>query len=124
MASIASARVGREQQLPEDAVEEIEEPEPEAPPRLRAAGEDVLRRGQEVRSSSLESDVGDRLLRVLHQVGRIDHVCQEHAGGLFGDDREPRDEWEREDPPRRVAAGAAPVGRYGVAPCVRSGSSE
>ena len=59
MASIASARVGREQQLPEDAVEEIEEPEPEAPPRLRAAGEDVLRRGQEVRSSSLESDVGD-----------------------------------------------------------------
>ena len=97
-ASIASARVEREQQLPEDAVDDVddvEEPEPEAPPRLRAAGEDVLRRGQDVRSSS--SDVGDRLLRVLHQVGRIDHVCHEHAGGLFGEDREPRGEWERED---------------------------
>jgi hypothetical protein len=89
--------VEREQQLPENAVDDVEEPEPEAPPRLRAAGEDVLRRGQDVRSSSLESDVGDRLLRVLHQVGRIDHVCHEHAGGLFGEDREPRDEWERED---------------------------
>jgi hypothetical protein len=96
--SIASARVEREQQLPEDAVEDIddvEEPEPEAPPRLRAAGEDILRRGQDVRSSSLESDIGDRLLRVLHQVGRIDHVCHEHAGGLFAEDREPQDEWER-----------------------------
>ena len=92
--------VEREQQLPEDAVQDVddvEEPEPEAPPRLRAAGEDILRRGQDVRSSSLESDVGDRLLRVLHQVGRIDHVCHEHAGGLFGEDLEPRDEWERED---------------------------
>jgi hypothetical protein len=92
--------VEREQQLPEDAVEDIddvEELEPEAPPRLRAAGEDILRRGQDVRSSSLESDIGDRLLRVLHQVGRIDHVCHEHAGGLFAEDREPRDEWERVD---------------------------
>jgi hypothetical protein len=89
--------VEREQQLPEDAVDDVEEPEPEAPPRLRAAGEDILRRGQDVRSSSLENDVGDRLLRVLHQVGRIDHVCHEQAGGLFAEDREPRDEWERED---------------------------
>jgi hypothetical protein len=92
--------VEREQQLPEDAVDDIddiEESEPEAPPRLRAAGEDSLRRGQDVRSSSLESDVGDRLLRVLHQVGRIDHVCHEQAGGLFREDREPRDEWEREE---------------------------
>ena len=80
-----------------DDIEDIEEPEPEAPPRLRAAGEDILRRGQDVRSSSLESDVGDRLLRVLHQVGRIDHVYHEQAGGLFGEDRAPRDEWERED---------------------------
>jgi hypothetical protein len=90
----------REQQLPEDVVDDIddvEEAEHEAPPRLRAAGEDILRRGQDVRSTSLESDVGDRLLRVLHQVGRIDHVCHEQAGGLFAEDREPRDEWERED---------------------------
>jgi hypothetical protein len=92
--------VEREQQLPEDDIDDIddvEEREPEAPPRLRAAGEDILRRGQDVRSSSFESDVGDRLLRVLHQVGRIDHVCHEQAGGLFAEDREPRDEWERED---------------------------
>jgi hypothetical protein len=96
--SIASPHVGVErEQLPEDTVGDVEEPEAEAPPRLRAAGEDILRRGQDVRSSSLESDIGDRLLRVLHQVGLIDHVCHEHAGGLFAEDREPQDEWERED---------------------------
>jgi hypothetical protein len=36
------------------------------------------------------------LLRVLEMAGWIDHVCREQVGGLFAEDPEPCDEWERE----------------------------
>jgi hypothetical protein len=93
--------VRHERPCPEDAVDEqdvdgLEEPAPEASPRLRAAGEQALRRGRGVRPSTLGSDAGDRLLRVLERIGRIDHVCHEQAGVLFAEDPEPREEWERE----------------------------
>jgi hypothetical protein len=86
---------------PEDTVDEqhvdgLEEPAPEPSPRLRAAGEQALQRGRGVRPSSLGCDAGDRLLRVLEGIGRIDHVCHEQAGVLFAENPEPREEWERE----------------------------
>jgi hypothetical protein len=79
--------VRRERSGREAAVDEDDLDEPEASPRLCAAGEQALRRGRDVRPSALSSEAGERLLRALEMVGRIDHVRREHAGGLFGETR-------------------------------------